>query len=236
MKKKIISIALIGTAISACIVFFLNLNVTTKQCIDYRCHAIQLPLYLKTLDFFDRHFNYKQLVKKIIQDAKNDEERALKIFSWTYNNIKRNPEGLPIMDDHVWYTIVRGYGVDDQFQDVFTTLCHYAGLDAFFDLLPSEKDKEIKPLSFVKLGDDWFIFDAYNGVYFKNARGKMASVKDLSSGDWQIVSLSRNELPNYRDYFQNLNSINYRNYRSSRAALQSPLNRLIFWKESKDKK
>ena len=45
-------------------------------------------------------------------------KKTLKIFIWTHKNIRKAPEGLPVIDDHVWHTIIRGYGINDQSSDV----------------------------------------------------------------------------------------------------------------------
>lgn len=213
------------------IILILNFDVTTKQCINYACRENKIPLYLKVIDFFDRHYNYKQLVKNITEGTGSDDERALKILEWTITNIKRVPSGLPIVDDHVFHIIIRGYGADDQYQDVFTTLCNYAGSKAFFILVSREADAKKKPLSFVKLSRGWSVFDAYNGVYFKNKNAEIASFKDLLTGNWQVVILAGGEIPDYQGYFKGLGSVNFKNWEFSRAAIQSPFRRIIFWKK-----
>ena len=58
----------------------------------------------------------------------------MEIFIWTCENIRKQPDGLPVIDDHVWHIIIRGYGEPDQSSDVFTTLCNYAGIRAFYAL------------------------------------------------------------------------------------------------------
>ena len=137
MKRKLSKILFLFLVLTG-IFILLNLSVTTRQGIDYKLSSIEIPLYLKTLDFFDRYYNLKELVKKIVKNTDRDEEKVMKIFAWTYSNIKKAPQGLPIVDDHIWYTIVRGYGVHDQFQDIFTTLCNISGIDAFFSEVYTE--------------------------------------------------------------------------------------------------
>ncbi|MDD4878953.1 MAG: transglutaminase-like domain-containing protein [Candidatus Omnitrophica bacterium] len=216
-------------AILAIMVLLLNLEVTTLQGVDYKVRVIKLPLYLKLLDFFDRHYNYGVLVRKIVAGAKNDEDKAMKIFEWTRKNIKDNPKELPVIDDHVWHIIVRGYGTDDQFQDVFTTLCNYTNLNAFYYSAYPEKGNERKPLSFVKLGRGWAAFDVYNGVYFINKNGEAATVNDLSLGDWEAVGIEKKEIPGYYGrYFKKLDSINFKRWWLSRGAIQSPARRFIY--------
>src|SRR3989338_5498954 len=165
--KKLIRLLLFFIAI----ILVLNLNVSIKQGINYEVRTLKIPLYLKILDFYDRHFNYGYLADSIVKGIKNPEEKAVRIFEWTYANIHRTPIGMPVVDDHVWHIIVRGYGNDDQFADVFSTLCNYAGLDALFLEVFRKDEKEAIVLSFVKIGNKWLVFDPYNGVYFVDAAG-----------------------------------------------------------------
>lgn len=210
-------------------VLLLNANVTTKQCINYKCRSIRIPLYLKILDFFDRHYHYKVLVREITIGAKTEEERAKKIFAWTYQNIRKLPYGFPIIDDHAWYIIIRGYGVTDQACDVFSTLCNYAGLDAFFTSIYADGRKQSIPFSLVSIGKKWFVFDPYMGVYFTDPKGNLADIATLKSGNWELKSLSlipQNNTPNYKIFIKNLPEI--KEIRLCRSSIQSPLNRLLF--------
>lgn len=234
--KRLIYVILIGIFIFAALLF-LNMDVTTKQCIDYKCCVNKIPLYLKTLDFLNRHYNYVQLLKGIIKGAKTDEDKVMAIFIWTYTNIKRVPEGLPVIDDHIWYTIVRGYGASDQFQDIFTTLCNHAGINAFFTKVFRKNRTGQICLSFVKLEDRWAVFDAYNGVYFNDKEGRISNIKDLVKRDYKLISL-RDDLAveNYGEYFDYLDYINYQDYAFSRPSIQSPIRRFLFWLRPKNHK
>lgn len=208
--------------------YFLNAEVTYQQGIDYKARTIKIPLYLKILNFYARHFNYLDLVRKITEDSKNDEERVLKIFEWTYTNIKEQPSSLPIMDDHVWHIIVRGYGVHDQYSDVFSTLCNYAGVDAFFTKVLTKDEKQGIILSFVKIEKKWRVFDPYRGIYFKDLNGEMADAKELKNGQYVLKKFdnsSKNNI-NYSLFFENLPI--FENTGLNRSNTQSPLNRLIY--------
>ncbi|MFA5410256.1 MAG: transglutaminase-like domain-containing protein [Candidatus Omnitrophota bacterium] len=229
MKRYFIAFLIAGIIFSSGILI-LNTEVITRQGINYEVRQIKIPLYLKVLDFMDRHYNYKSLTRKITENCKTQQDKVIKIFSWTYDNIKRQPGNLPVVDDHVWHIIVRGYGVDDQFQDVFTTLCNYAKVDSFFDYIYNNNKERRKCLSFVKLNDRWTIFDVYNGVYFKNREGQIASIEDLSAGNWLLIREGNNIFDeNYDTYFKRLRSYNYIDKKFSRPTLQSPLRRFIFW-------
>lgn len=226
MKNKISKIFLWLSGFAVVIVV-LNFQSTTRQGVDYNVRTMKIPLYLKILDFFDRHYNYKTTVKRIIGDLKGDEEKALRIYEWTHRNIRENPPGYPVIDDHVWHIIVRGYGVDDQSNDVFSTLCNYAGLDAFYDWVNIGNQDRIA-LSFVKINRLWRIFDPYNGVYFKNKKGELASIEDVLSGNWQVQKLDalRVATVDYNKYLSGLRAIKGTGF--LRANIQSPLRRLLY--------
>ncbi len=224
MRKLLLILIIIIT-----LFLVLNAGVSTRKGINYQVQILKIPLYLKLLDFFDRHYNYAQLVKGITLGANTDEEKAMRIFEWTFKNISKAPAGLAIIDDHVWNIIIRGYGVDDQLQDVFSTLCNYSHMNAFFSYLSKEQSK--KPFSFVKFHNlGWTVFDVYNGVYFRNSKGKIASIDDLESGDWQAVYINKDGgLLDYRVYFKNLGSVKFETNGLSRPSLQSPVKRIAYF-------
>jgi len=225
MKKFLLRLLSIIIVITGILVI-LNMNVSTRQGINYQWRTIRIPLYLKIQDFFDRHYNYKELTKRIIRDTKTDKERVMKIFEWTYQNIKRVPDGFPVIDDHVWHIIIRGYGVFDQSADVFTTLCNYAGVDAFFSIIYTKDKTSQIPLSFIRLDKRWRIFDSYNGIYFKNKNGDIASIDDIKNSNYKIVSIGEIKHFDYNVFFENLPVI--KEIGLKRANIQSPLKRLIF--------
>jgi len=210
------------------IIAILNTEVSTKQGINYKIHAVRIPLYLKIIDFLDRNYNYKQLVKSIINKEDNDEVRIKKIFDWTYQNIRKQPEGLPIIDDHVWYTIVRGYGATEQSSDVFTTLCNYAGMESFYSWIFNRANTHKIALSFVKTHSGWIVLDQRQGVYFKNKEGHLAGIEEIKNGNYIIEGLPGITTSDfdYREYFANLPDI--KDISLSRGKIQSPINRLKY--------
>lgn len=207
--------------------FILNLEVTTLQGIDYVVRAKKIPLYLKLLDFFDRHYNYKLLANEIARGSKTDEERVMRIFEWSHANIRRVPEGLPVIDDHAWHIIIRGYGAGDQASDVFSTLCNYAGYGAFFKSVHALGKPGKMPFSFVKVRGRWLIFDPYRGVYFRNKNYEIASIEEMKSQDsLTIISLKADPKTDYTPYLDNLPSV--KEMEMSRANIQSPAKRLLY--------
>ena len=228
MGKRWIKWIIIIVFVPAGIIYILNIKVTTRQGINYQWQTIEIPLYLKLIDFFDRHYNYKWTVERIIGDSKTDKEKALKIFKWTHEYIKKTPDGYPIIDDHVWHIIVRGYGAVDQSADVFTTLCNYIGIHAFFSIVYNENRTSATTLSLVELDGRWCIFDSYNGVYFKNKEGILASIEDMVKGNWLMESIGEPKAPeiNYTLYLKNLLPVKEMGLK--RANIQSPVNRLRY--------
>lgn len=226
--KKSLCLLLCCIVVITGIFVILNIPVATRQGINYQWHTIRLPLYLKVLDFFDRHFNYKQLVKRIVKDADTDREKVMKIFEWAHQNIKADvPKDWPIIDDHVWYIIVRGYGAKDQFSDVFTTLCNYAAIDAFYSWVYTQDRKQRIPLSFVRIDKKWVVFDPYHGIYFKARNDELADVEAIRSGSsWTIEALDEKPTIDYAIYFDNLPSIERMELK--RSNIQSPLRRIMF--------
>lgn len=204
----------------------LNLNVSTQQCIDYKCKSINIPLYLKILDFLDRHYNYLQLVKNITKEAKNEEERVMNIFEWTHKNIRRVSESLPVVDDHQLNIIIRGYGTDDQCEDVFTLLCTYAGLEAYFSKFYNSHNG-IFYISFVRIENKWYPFSAFSGTYaVKN--GILISVEDILR-EPETVSLFSLNIQNFEitSFIDGIRKMRFES-KSLRTKGQSPLKRLIY--------
>ncbi|HDZ77178.1 MAG TPA: transglutaminase domain-containing protein [Candidatus Omnitrophica bacterium] len=227
MKKRII---ILSVVVILCMGIFmlLNIEVSIQQGINFQVRSIKMPLYLKVLDFFDRHYNYKNLVREIIEDSDSKPERIAKIFDWTHSNIKRVPEGVVIIDDHVWHIIVRRYGTNDQSADVFSTLCNYAGVEAFFDFIYADAGKGMMPLAFVKINNAWGVFDPYNGVYFKNRAGEFASIKEIKEGNCLLYAIGDTDkrFDDYARYLHNLPS--FKDIGFKRANVQSPLRRLMY--------
>lgn len=229
--KKIISLSIFIIVALAVLILFLNIEATTRQGINYKVNTIRLPLYLKLMDFYDRHFNYKWLVYRITAGKTSQKDKVMALFKWTHENIREQPKELPIIDDHIWHIIVRSYGTGDQFSDVFTTLCNYAHFDAFFYRLYNKENTSKITFSLVKIGNRWCFFEPRYGVYFVNSKNEFASVEEIAKGDWEVRIID-GLLPsglNYADYLREIPSFNLEQYHKvSRANIQSPLNRLFY--------
>ena len=200
------------------------------QGVDGKLSKITLPLYLKVLNFYDRHLNYKWLARQITGHLDTGEDKILRLFHWTHETIKPQPESLPVMDGHPWDVYVRGYGVTANFHDLFSTLCNYIGVDAFFTRFYARDTSSIN-LSIVRIKRGWVVFDPYNGIYFRNNTGDMATIEEISEQNWHIVKLSQTDISkaNYEQYIvENLPRIKRLGSSLIRANIQSPINRLKF--------
>jgi hypothetical protein len=228
MKKRYL-IPTIAFLLFLCSIALLNKKVTTKHGVDYKVSKITMPLYLKVLNFYYRHYNYKWLAKRITDHLDTKEDKILRLFYWTHETIKPQPKSLPVMDSHPWDVYVRGYGVSDNFYDLFTTLCNYIGADAFFTALYSKDTGKHIQLSFVRIKRGWVALDPLNGFYFRNHTGGLATIEEIIEQDWHIVKLSQTDITkvNYEQYIvENLPKIERIGSGLNRANTQSPINRL----------
>ena len=229
MKKGYL-IPIIVFLLFLCLIALLNKKVTTKHGVDYKVSRMTMPLYLKVLNFYNRHYNYKWLAKRITGHLDTREDKILRLFHWTYETIKPQPEGYPIMDGHPWDVYVRGYGVTDNSYDLFTTLCNYIGADAFFIALYSKDTGKHIQLCFVRIKRGWVMFDPFYGFYFRNNTGGLTTIEEIDEQDWHIVKLAQTDFSeaNFEQYFENMPNIEEIGSGFTRANTQSPINRLKF--------
>ncbi len=180
------------------------------------------------MEFISRDYHYRELARQISSSEQSKLAKGIKILNWTHENIREVPEGFPVIDDHILNIIIRGYGTMDQSADVFTTLCSYSGIPAFWSWITPKEGGPRYVLSFVKVDGKWLVFDSYLGQYFLNKDGSIASIEDLIKDDSIIKSAKYKPvifgIP-YERYFNNLGSIDKEGF--SRAKKQMPLSRLI---------
>jgi hypothetical protein len=170
--------AVVALVLVAALVAVSMLPVTTRQGVDYVVTTHRLPLYLKALDFVDRDLNYRALARRVTAGEATEAGRMLALLAWTRANVRDQPFGFPVIDDHVWHIIVRGYGVDEQKADVFATLATYAGLPAYWINLKAGRER--LPVALVRVGDRWRVLDVANGLVFRNRRGELATAEEIA--------------------------------------------------------
>ena len=178
-------------AISVFVILLLNIPLKTKQGVDHVVHIKTIPLYLKFTSFLYRDFQYKRLSERIVYDIDDSIKKVDKIYSWTIENVRKQPPGFPIIDDHIWNIIVRGYGSSGQTAEVFTTLSSYAGYESFWVTLQVKETRERLVLSFVRIEDRWHVFDLYNRKKFDDNK----TLKDLTPYG-----------PSYESYMQSMDN------------------------------
>lgn len=217
---------LLTAAILISAVFALNVSVITKQAINGKVDAIKLPLYLKILDFVDRHYNYKNLVVNILGDTRDENDKVVKIFNWVISHVQKKPRELPVIDDHPLNILIRGYGMQDQFEDIFTILCTYAGLDAIFKSFKNNSG-DVYYVSLIKINGRWSPLSASGGVY-STKNGAIASLDDILL-DRKLMAPFISNIPNFESdtFLKEINTMDY-NPGSIRVIGQSPMGRAMF--------
>lgn len=168
-----------GLALSGGMFLVATMPVATRQGINYEVSTHRVPLYVKTFDFFYRSAHYQILADETTDGASTQHERVLAIFDWTQRNVRDTPEAWTVVDDHILNIIIRGHGTADQQADVFTTLCTYAGIPAFWTKVEPKRLPTGLILSFASVDGRWVVFDVANQVMFRNDRGELATADDL---------------------------------------------------------
>ena len=168
---------LVGAA--ALMIAVANWPTTRYVGVDFVVSEQRLPLWVKAMEFVDRDVNFSEAAAAVLGNIDNDEAKTAAALAWTRANVRTTPPGWPIIDDHIWHVIIRGYGTADQQADVFTTMLAYQGVRAYWMFI-GQKPREI-PISYVSIDDRWRAFDVARGVVFRNAGGAPATPEELAA-------------------------------------------------------
>lgn len=155
-----------------------NIPVSIRQGVDYRVQEIRMPLWVKASEFLARDFWYRRIASEVTAGEKDPETKLRKAYAWSKAAVRPQPSGWPVMDDHIHYTIVRGYGVDEQQADVFTTIASYSGVPAFWGVVRGEKNRKV--LTFCFLDGAWRVWDSKKGSPLRDKQGAFVTVEQLS--------------------------------------------------------
>lgn len=158
----------------------LVLPATTRQGYNAKVTTRHIPLMIKAMDFLVRDYEYRDLATRLTRGLTVDEEKADAVLRWTQDHIRPVPAGWPVVDDHISHIMIRGYGQEDQMADVFTTLATYSGVPSFWKIAWDRRKPGFLTLSFVKIGGRWTVWDVAAGVAFRDAKGRLLSVEELS--------------------------------------------------------
>jgi hypothetical protein len=202
----------------------------TKQSVDSSLYTIEIPLGLKIVELFDRDYHYRRLTKSITNDARTAEEKAKAIFRWTCDNIRTDfPKDWPVIDDHVWNSVVRGYGTAGQQAEVFTTLCAYAALPAAVYRAKAKGASDKITISVVEIEGKTYLFDTARRNIFLDRQGRMAALDDIMKDTSVAARASNRPVINgipYEEYFKDLLPVE--RIGVARPDLQMPFKRLRF--------
>jgi len=151
---------------------------TTYVGIDYVVHAEHQPLYAKAIAFIARDIEMRALALRVSAGGGTDEQITLRMLDWTHANIRPQPRDLPVVDDHPYNVVVRGYGTYDQAASVFALLVAYCGVPATW-MFSRPAGLSQYAFAFALLDEQWRVFDPREGVAFKDRDGALGSLAVL---------------------------------------------------------
>lgn len=218
-----------GCGLLAALVMLLgSIPSYTLEGVDDQLTVHRIPLWEKAVTFYLRHRSLERMVAEAVQGETDPERRVLKLLEWTRKMVHPVPPGLPVIDDHISYVVLRRYGAEYQMAEVFTTLAFYAGHEARWDWYSPPGAGIAVALSFVRSDRGWWVFDVRNGGWFETDAGEIATIEDFRHPE----SLHRRgPAPDalqgtpYRAYFLDLEAVWKRSF--SRAQGQTPWHRLL---------
>ncbi len=230
--RFLLSLSVVLALIAAGIWVAGRIPATTRVGINYIVIQKDISLREKAVHFLSRHLAMRRLARDITGNKRTAVEKALAIQSWVVDNImtpKRAGE-LPIIDDHPYSIVIRGYGTREQRSDLLTILCGYAGIPAELYRLTHPRTGRSIYLALLRLKDKSYLFDpGYDNVFYAKA-GRLASLDELLE-DLAPVKKAKNQpvihgVP-YVDYFSGIRRVS-RFRRFTRADLQMPLPRIFY--------
>ena len=178
MRRRVV-VGLAASTLAGTVFLVATMPVETRRGVNFEVSTHRVPLYQKAFDFVYRSRHYQVLADETTAAASTEPERVLAIFDWTQRNVPPTPDGWTVVDDHILNIVIRGHGVADQRADVFTTLCTYAGVPAFWTKVRPQGLRNGLLLSFALVDGRWVVFDVHNAVVFRNDRGELATPDDL---------------------------------------------------------
>lgn len=248
MRKKLFILIFF---IIAMVLLFLNSTSSRYIGSNYVVEKVEISNFKKLSEFYERHLNYKELVKKITQNSKTKKQEIIDISTWVYKKIAKISKTDIVIDNHPWTIVERKVGAKDQFSDILSVLLVHNNIDSFFILKFKKKNH---PITLFKYNNEWSIIDPYYGVYLKTNDNSFSTIEESKNGSFVMFHLTLGKITN-----QNLNEIffdkNFRNIldlnnyynnlfleipsskiinntniydRGGRSYIQKPIHRIIF--------
>ena len=247
MKKKIFYFFIF---IILSIILYLNLKSARYTGVNFSVSEKKITNFTKIKDFYERHNNYKNLVKEISKNSVK-EKKILEISKWVHLNIKKPKDGEDIIDSHPWTIVERKIGRHDQLSDILSVLFIYIKVDSFYIF---NHGKYNHSLTYFKFNENWSVIDPYYGIYFLNEDNRFCNIAEHKLKKCLIFHLEhRKSIQNNIDHiffdknFRNINDIlNYYNelvknsptsqdiekkniyQRGGRSYVQKPFHRLFY--------
>ena len=165
-----------------------NIYTTNKIVINDSVLEYKIPVYLRIHNFFNRHNNYKYIVKKINVNKNSKKEIIINTAMWVNQNIKKIPDDVDIVDSDPLAIVTRRLGEQYQFSDILSVFFIYLDIEVYLFNHHSHQ------LTFFKIDNYWSVIDPYYGVYFINENDTFASISDLKNGEWHIVNLDSQKI------------------------------------------
>ena len=194
--------------------------------VNYVVSRETLPLWRKAAEFIERDAQLRKTSQALLGGVSGNEAKVFTALAWTRTNISYAPGDRPVIDDHIWNVIERGYGQSDQQADVFTTVLSYAGVRAYWQAIG--RSPRVLPLSYAWLDGEFRVFDVTHGIAFRTGAGSLATAADIARDHAIVVSAARQSgvIP-IDDYLSYFNDYQARPAPAvSRAELQMPARRL----------
>ena len=208
--------------LSFIVIFFIfigQVKTERKISINYEVFEYQIPIYLKLLDFINRHHNYKFLAKNINSKNSTEKDKIINTTNWVIKNIKKIDINLniDIVDHHPITIIERRLGIDEQFSDILSVLLVYSDIDSFFKFIKVSNSETFYPLTFFKINNYWSIVDPQSGIFFLDEKNNFINIDKLRDTNWNLVDKNLRIInnDNYTKYldnnFKNFNEIKFFN-------------------------
>lgn len=156
-----------------------NMPTTSSVMIDFVPRTVAQPLYAKVIAFLDRDIQMRQLSAAVVGDAGDPEQKADRILVWTAANVHPTPRGMPVVDDHPYSIVIRGYGEPDQAADVFANLAGYAGLPGGLVFSRAPDGSVLYAFAVLEINGADRVFDVRESRALRDRTGALASLDSL---------------------------------------------------------
>jgi hypothetical protein len=202
--------------------------VQTRVGVDYEWSERPILFYEKVTNFFSRHFQTKYLVSNLLEEVDYPEDQVQLLFAWSRDHIRSTPPGFPVVDDHVWHIIVRGYGATDQRTEAFALLASYAGYPATVGVMRIPGTASGLIVALVKIDQLVHVFDVERGIVFLDEDGQLIDAARLATAPEVVRSITNGVEIAGRSYEHYVPSLLNLDLTFNRMELQKPWPRLKY--------